>query len=55
MRCTLIVIMAIICMIHGFLSVLFREIGRAFRYAYLEACMEFSAAKRAYAAGQKKQ
>jgi len=47
----MIIVIAPFCIAAGFLIVLVREIGRAFKYAYLEARIEFDAAKRAYAQG----
>jgi len=35
-----------ICMIYGFVTVLVREIGRAFKYAWLEARRNLESAKR---------
>jgi len=44
----LILVLVLPAMAAGFFTVLGREIGQAFKYAYLEACRELDAAKRAW-------
>lgn len=46
MNKTLIVIVLPFAMLFGFVSVLVRDIGRAFKYAWFEAMIELEAAKR---------
>ena len=45
---TLIVVALPFAMLFVFVSVLVRGIGRAFKYAWLEAMIEFESAKRAW-------
>jgi len=43
---TMIVVILPFAMLFGFISVLIRDIGRAFKYAWLEALIELESAKR---------
>ena len=44
----LIAVVLPVAMVVGFISVIFREIGRAFKYAWLEAMIEFQSGKRSW-------